>query len=114
MSKSKVVRLQAREVGYGGENAIEVYVSHNKDRKEYRVYINPVTIEQRNGYTSVTMELFKSTSYALVKGVTRFNQKVLDSLNPFNDPYTLNVIDEVAKLVGMELAIDDKGEWVRI
>jgi hypothetical protein len=114
MSKSKVVRLQAREVGYGGENAIEVYVSHNKDRKEYRVYINPITIAQRNGYSTISMELFKSTSYALVRGVTRFNQKVLDSLNPFNDPYTLDQINEVAKLVGMELAIDDKGEWVRI
>ena len=114
MSKSKVVRLQAREVGYGGENAISIDVSYNKDRKEYRVYINPVTITKRDGYTSVTMELFQSTSYAILKGVTRFNQKVLDSLNPFNDPFTLDQINEVAKLVGMELAIDDKGEWVRI
>lgn len=114
MSRTKSIKLQAREVGYGGENAIVVDVSYNKDRKEYRVYINPVTITKRDGYTSVKMELFKTTSYALVRGVTRFNQKVLDSLNPFNDPYTLNVIDEVAKLVGMELAIDDKGEWVRI
>ena len=114
MSKSKVVRLKAREVGYNRENAIEVYVSHNKDRKEYRVYISPITIEQRNGYSTVSMELFKSTSHALVRGVTRFNQKVFDSLNPFNDPYTLDQIKEMAKLVGMELAIDDKGEWVRI
>jgi hypothetical protein len=112
MSKKMILKADAKgfpsvEVSIAYELGGYNYFSGGTNKRGYYMYVHPIQINDRGDYKSFTIPMFEGTKI-LLKEVTRFSQKVMDSFD-----FDFNLIEQMCKHCGYILE-KDGNDYVKI